>query len=144
MRTFADLDDLVALVAQRNGADLFVRWSLGPAADGGRCSRDGLTGLALPGLSANALVVEPWWGDRPLRLWVARRLHDYRHLRERRSTGTRPWVLEGTEVGRGPDNEPLVECHRPIGWITDEVLAECERLVLATAATPWGPLDREG
>jgi len=145
MRTFTDLTELTDLVgAGTTATELFVRWSRGPDADGGRCSRDGLTGGALPGLSANSLGVEPWWGDRPLRLWVARRLHDYRHLRERRGTGTRPWVLEGVEVGRGPDNEPLVRCRQPVGWISDEVLAECEDLVVAHAASPWGPLDREG
>lgn len=144
MRTFADLSDLVALVEDRAPArELYVRWSQGPDADSDRSSRDGLSGVRLPGLSANSLAVEPWWGDRPLRLWVARRLHDYRHLRERRGPGTRPWILEGTEVGRGPDNEPLVECHHPIGWIADDALAECERLVDEHAATSWGPLDRE-
>ncbi|MFT7839254.1 DUF6098 family protein [Saccharothrix sp. BKS2] len=145
MRTFTDLMELTDLVETRmSTTELFVRWSRGPEADGGQRSRDGLTGGALPGLSANSLGVEPWWGNRPLRLWVARRLHDYRHLRERRAEGTRPWVLEGVEVGRGPDNEPLVRCRRPVGWISDEVLAECEDLVVAHAASPWGPLDREG
>lgn len=145
MRTFADLTELTALVEERMPAtELFVRWSRGPDADGGRRSRDGLTGGRLPGLSANSLAVEPWWGDRPLRLWVARRLHDYRHLREKRGPGTRPWVLEGEEVGRGPDNEPLVRCNQPIGWISDDVLKESQELVDQHAATPWGPLDREG
>ncbi|MEU4745871.1 DUF6098 family protein, partial [Actinosynnema sp. NPDC023658] len=65
-------------------------------------------------------------------------------LRERRGPGTRPWVLEGVEVGRGPDNEPLVECRHPIGWIADDALTECEKLVDEHAATSWGPLDREG
>ncbi|XVS60491.1 DUF6098 family protein [Actinosynnema sp. CA-299493] len=145
MLTFADLTDLVDLVEDRSPArELYVRWSRGPEADNDRRSRDGLSGVRLPGLSANSLAVEPWWGDRPLRLWVARRLHDYRHLRERRGPGTRPWILEGTEVGRGPDNEPLVKCRHPIGWIADDVLLECERLVEEHAATNWGPLDREG
>lgn len=145
MRSFDDLADLVSLVEDRAPArELYVRWSQGPDADSDRRSRDGLSGVHLPGLSANSLAIEPWWGDRPLRLWVARRLHDYRHLRERRGPGTRPWVLEGQEVGRGPDNEPLVKCHHPIGWITDDVLTECERLVDEHAATNWGSLDREG
>ncbi|WP_370643856.1 DUF6098 family protein [Amycolatopsis sp. DSM 110486] len=26
----------------------------------------------------------------------------------------RPWVLRGTEVARGPDNEPLVRCDEPL------------------------------
>ena len=145
MRTFDDLADLVSLVEDRAPArELYVRWSQGPDAGSDRCSRDGLSGVRLPGLSANSLAIEPWWGDRPLRLWVARRLHDYRHLKERRGPGTRPWILEGAEVGRGPDNEPLIEYHHPIGWIADDVLAECERLVDEHAATSWGPLDREG
>ncbi|GGP54389.1 DUF6098 family protein [Saccharothrix coeruleofusca] len=147
MTTFTDLADLVELVEQR-GPELFVRWSKGPDADGVGCgeqsSRDTLTGVRLPGLSANPLRVEPWWGDRPLRLWVARRLYDYRHLRERRGPEVRPWLIEGEEVSRGPDNEPLVICHRPVGWIADEVLRECERLVdQANGADRWGPLDRE-
>ncbi|GAA1285922.1 DUF6098 family protein [Saccharothrix xinjiangensis] len=58
MRTFTDLDELTALVGERAPAtELFVRWSRGPDADGGRCRRDGLTGGALPGLSANSPAV---------------------------------------------------------------------------------------
>ncbi|WP_309110887.1 DUF6098 family protein, partial [Saccharothrix sp.] len=63
MRTLATLDQVVALLDE-HGDRLFVRWSKGPEADEGRHSRDGLTGVRLPGLSANPLAVEPWWGDR--------------------------------------------------------------------------------
>ncbi|MEJ2874980.1 MULTISPECIES: DUF6098 family protein [unclassified Saccharothrix] len=142
MRTLATLDEVVTLLDE-HGDHLFVRWSKGPDADEGRSSRDGLTGVRLPGLSANPLAVEPWWGDRSPRLWVARRLHDYRHLAHRRGPGVRPWVLIGKEAGRGPDNEPLVECREPLAWIGDAALAECEDLV-AAHAREWGPLDREG
>jgi hypothetical protein len=87
--------------------------------------------------------VEPWWGDRPVRLWVARRLYDYIHMRHRRGPGTRPWVLEGEEVGRGPDNEPLVRCCRPVSWIHERVIDDAVRLVESEAeAGGWGPLDR--
>jgi hypothetical protein len=82
--TIADLDGLTELVTTSSEEDqLFVRWSAGPAVDLRRdgSSRDSLTGVPLPGLSANPLAVERWWGDRSLRLWVARRLYDYRHLR---------------------------------------------------------------
>jgi len=33
-----------------------------------------LTGAGLPGLSANPVAVEDWWGDRSRRLWAARRM----------------------------------------------------------------------
>jgi anaerobic selenocysteine-containing dehydrogenase len=116
--TIGGLDELAELVKQSSEArDLYVRWSRGPAADlagepGGASSRDSLTGMPLPGLSANSLAVEDWWGDRPVRLWVARRLYDYQHLKEVRGKGTRSWVLVG-EVraprrsgGRRPSADP--------------------------------------
>jgi hypothetical protein len=59
-------------------------------------------------------------------LWLARRLFDYRHLN---TPGTRAWVLVGAEIGRGPDNEPLVACHRPVAWIDNAALAEAEHVV---------------
>jgi hypothetical protein len=88
----------VELVRQRQG--LFVRWSRGPEPDlGAVSSRDDLTGVRLPGLSASSLVVEDWWGDRPVRVWVARRLYDYSHLPHVMDSCTRPWVLAGSESG---------------------------------------------
>jgi hypothetical protein len=140
--TLQALDELVELV-QANPDDLYVRWSAGPDVD--LCagvSRDSLTGIELPGLSANSLAVEPWWDRRPLRLWVARRLYDYRHLRELRGPGTRPWVMHADVQGRGPDNEPLVRCREPVAWISDQALAEAEALVDAEGCAEWGPLDR--
>jgi hypothetical protein len=103
-----------------------------------------LAGVPLPGLSANPLRVEPWWGDRSLRLWLARRLYDYRHLRDLRGPGVRPWVLAAAECGRGPDNEPLVVDIQPLAWIDDTVLEECEKDVAAQHSDEWGPLDRRG
>jgi hypothetical protein len=152
MRTVHDLDELAALVEKTGPAErLYVRWSKGPADDlaGGpddeQSSHDGLTGITLPGLSANSLRVEPWWGERPVRLWVARRLYDYRHLRELRGPGVRPWVLAGRERGRGPDNEPLVTCDRAIAWISETALRECERAVAEQGGQDgWGSLDRDG
>jgi hypothetical protein len=146
--TLAELAELVGRDPHRGS--LYVRWSYGPGEDladrrpGKQTSRDALTGVVLPGLSANPLRVEPWWGDRSVRLWVARRLYDYRHLREQRGPGVRPWVLIGRQIGRGPDNEPLVVCRRPVAWISDEALAECERAVEEQASDEWGPLDRRG
>jgi hypothetical protein len=141
MPTVGSLDELTELAAQRPG--LFVRWSRGPEADTGGTSADDLTGSELPGLSANPLAVEPWWEDRPLRLWIARRLHDYSHLERDKGPGIRPWVLEGEELGRGPDNEPLVHCVRPVAWIADDIIAEADRVVREQNAG-WGSLRRPG
>ncbi|MGC9666194.1 DUF6098 family protein [Planosporangium sp. 12N6] len=149
MPTIEDLDGLAFLVeSAAPGDDLYIRWSTGPdvdldaRGDGDRSSRDALTGVALPGLSANPLRVEPWWGDRSVRVWVARRLYDYRHLRDLRGPGVRPWVMVAEQCGRGPDNEPLVTRVRPMAWISDRALAECEALIEDLGSTEWGPLDR--
>jgi hypothetical protein len=50
-------------------------------------------------------------------------------------------VLQGEEVGRGPDNEPLVSCDQPVAWVADEILAEAEGVV-ADQNQDWGPLRR--
>jgi hypothetical protein len=131
----------------QNRQDLYVRWSQGPGVDlagepGAASSRDSLTGVALPGLSVNSLAVETWWDERPVRLWVARRLYDYRHLKELRGPGTRPWLLVGEPCGRGPDNEPLVQCRRPVAWISDGALREILEVVGEQGSDDWGPLDR--
>jgi hypothetical protein len=139
MPTVETLDELAELVRQHAG--MFVRWSRGPAADAAGSSADDLTGEPLPGLSANPLAVEPWWGGRPLRLWIARRLFDYSHLKHEKAPGVRPWVLEGRELGRGPDNEPLVALDRPVAWIGERVISEAVRIVDEQNAQ-WGPLRR--
>lgn len=138
MRTIGSLEELADLAGGEE--NLYLRWSSGPEHDSSRRSRDELTGVELPGLSASALAVEPWWNGRPVRLWVARRLYDYRHLAERRRAA-RPWVFEGAECGRGPDNEPLVECRRAIAWISPAVVDEAARLIDEQRGD-WGPLDR--
>jgi hypothetical protein len=136
--TITNLAELVGFL----GDDVYVRWSKGPAADAASTSRDSLTGVDLPGLSASPLVIEPWWGERSRELWVARRLYDYRHLRDLRGPDVRAWVLRGEEVGRGPDNEPLVRCLEPLAWVADSALEECEAVVAAQHSDEWGPLDR--
>jgi hypothetical protein len=139
----SSLDDLVTTA--RHVPNLYVRWSADPQDDmRANRSRDGLTGTPLPGLSASPLAAEPWWKDRSPRLWLARRLYDYSHLEHLRPPGTHPWVFSGHEVGRGPDNEPLVHGHRFIAHITDEVIAEAEDEIAAQDADAWGPLNREG
>ena len=140
MHTVTSLDELAELVQQR--PNLYIRWSRGPEADEGRTSRDSLSGALLPGLCANPLAAEDWWGDRPLRLWVARRVYDYRHLEWEKGPDVRAWVLEGDELGRGPDNEPLVDMHRPVAWVAEGVVEEAERVVAEIDCGDWGPLSR--
>ncbi|MEU6275677.1 DUF6098 family protein [Streptomyces populi] len=138
LRTLDELTDEV-----RSQEHLYVRWSMGPEADlGEMSSRDELTGVPLPGLSASSLDVEPWWRDRPVRTWVARRLYDYSHLPRHRSPGVRPWLLRGRESGRGPDNEPLVDDVEPLAWIAPEIIEEAVDEVTDQPG-PWGPVERD-
>jgi hypothetical protein len=132
------LADLAELVGDRT--DVYVRWSRGPDADDHRRSRDSLTGVQLPGLSANALAVEPWWGGRSRTVWMARRLYDYLHLANDRPR-RRAWVLEGRECGRGPDNEPLVDEVTAVAVLSDEVAEEARR-VIEELADDGGSLER--
>lgn len=140
-----DLDRLAEVVRHGDGGrDLYIRWSRGPDVDAGSTSRDALTGVELPGLSANPLRVEAWWGDRSLRLWVARRLYDYEHLRCRQQEpNVEAWLLRGHELARGPDNEPLVQCEQALGWVAEEAMREARRLVVEQHGG-WRPLNREG
>ncbi|MET9431365.1 MULTISPECIES: DUF6098 family protein [unclassified Streptomyces] len=138
--TVSSLEELGDLV-ERHGR-LYVRWSRSPADDmNDTHSADHLTGITMPGLSANPLQIETWWEDRPVRLWVARRLYDYCHLREERDGDVRPWALRGREVARGPDNEPLLRDIEPVCWIDLGVIEEAEREV-ARQRRPWGPMRR--
>ncbi|GAB2727265.1 DUF6098 family protein [Streptomyces bullii] len=139
VRTLTELTDLV-----ERHQGLYVRWSRGPETDlPDPSSNDDLTGVPMPGLSANPLDVEGWWEGRPVRLWVARRLHDYAHLPHEKGPGVRPWVLTGKETARGPDNEPLVTDARPMCWIDRQVIEEA-RTEVDRQENPWGPLRRGG
>ena len=134
------LDDLVSLVSGRE--DLYVRWSADPAKDQTRgTSVDQLTGVELPGLSANPLRPERWWTDRPLNIWVARRLYDYRHLQDQPGKDVRAWILAGDVVGRGPDNEPLLRCKEVVAWLDNEVIRTAAQLIEAEVEH-WGSLNR--
>ena len=139
----ATLDDLVRLCTEWAGpTGLYVRWTPDCRRDlHGQASTDDLTGVPLPGLSVNSLAVESWWGERPVHVWIARRLHDYRHVVERRGPGTRPWVLTGREVGRGPDNEPLLSDCRVVAGVHLGVIDEAVALVESMPAE-WGSLRR--
>ncbi|MGW6645202.1 DUF6098 family protein [Streptomyces iakyrus] len=140
LRLVRTLDELAELVEHHQG--LYVRWSRGPEIDLRKVSStDDLTGVSLQGLSASPLGVEEWWEDRPVRVWVARRLHDYAHLPHDKGPGVHPWVLAGKEAARGPDNEPLVTDVRPLCRIDRKVIDEAKAEV-ARQGNPWGPLRR--
>jgi hypothetical protein len=137
------LDELVELMQRSPQRELYVRWTRDPQADlDSGSSRDKLTGVPLPGLSANSLAVEPWWEPRERRTWVARRLYDYRHLAELRGPDTRPWIFDGTEVGRGPDNEPLVSDCSLVAEVSMDVLDEAVQTIDALPSD-WGSLRRD-
>ncbi|MFJ4525337.1 DUF6098 family protein [Streptomyces sp. NPDC088810] len=136
------LSEVARLVERHRG--LYVRWSKGPGVDLDKVSSiDELTGVPMPGLSANPLDVEDWWQDRSVELWVARRLYDYAHLPHDKGPGVRPWVLTGRETGRGPDNEPLVTEVEPLCRIADEVI-DAARDEVARQEREWGTLRRGG
>lgn len=139
--TLSGLDELTRLVTGRRG--LYVRWSRGPRHDlPETASTDDLTGVKMPGLSANCLDIETWWGPRPAQIWVARRLYDYSHLPRVKDPRARPWLLQGRECARGPDNEPLVCDVDPLGWIADHVIDDATRIITGLPGN-WGPLSRD-
>jgi len=136
------MDELVSLLNELQGEPLYVRWSRDIAADLVKeTSRDDLTGIELPGLSANPVTVEPWWGSRSPRLWAARKLYDYRHLVDLRGPGTIPWLLKGTESSRGPDNEPLITNCTVVAAIDERVIDEAKRII-GELSVEWGGLRR--
>lgn len=147
LRSLRELEEFVQRPDRSDSSDetdllLFVRWSPDPQRDlDTGSSIDELTGIDLPGLSANGLAVEPWWEDRPLLLWVARRLYDYRHLAKMRGPGTRPWIMSGREVGRGPDNEPLIEARAILAQIGLAAVAEANDHIDRMPGR-WGSLRR--
>jgi hypothetical protein len=140
--TVRTLAELVDLLERHHG--LYVRWSEGPEADLAEVSStDDLTGAPMPGLSANPLDVEEWWAERPVEVWVARRLYDYSHLPHEKGPGVYPWVLKGRETGRGPDNEPLVSDVRPMCRLDSRTIDEAREAV-DRQENSWGPLRRTG
>lgn len=131
MAHLRSIEELAALC--RTSRHLYLRVSRGPDADDRARSIDYATGLTLPGLSAIPLHPPDWWRGRPDEEWAARQVSSYAHLVR---DGTGIWVLRGHEVGRGPDNEPLVEVDEPIGWLDDGLVAEAQHL------RPTEPPDR--
>lgn len=120
LSSLADLTEVV-----RGNDELHVRFSRGPRHDRAGTSRDYESGLELPGLSANPMTPEAWW-TRPLRDWIARQLCQYVHLLEGARDERVAWLLTGTEVARGPDNEPLLADVEPLALIAHSVLEEAK------------------
>lgn len=103
---------------------LYVRYSKGFEHDSQESSRDGESGLELPGLSANPLDPEPWW-TRPVQDWLARQLCQYQHLRET-DPERHAWILAGRCIGRGPDCEPLLTEVEHIADVSAILLKEAQ------------------
>jgi hypothetical protein len=122
-RVIGSLDELGKIV--QGDEPVYLRYSCGFAADRDSTSKDGESGLTLPGLSVNPLTPEQWW-TRPMRDWLARQICQYRHLAEEEDRF--PWVLTGTCVGRGPDCEPLLTDVTPLGRLHDRLLHEAEKV----------------
>ena len=59
-------------------------------------------------------------------------------LAAQRGAGVRPWVLIGREVGRGPDDEPMVD---DVAWVADELVEEATTQV-ESAGRAWESLRR--
>lgn len=140
MAICSSLDDLARLLHALG--PLYVRYSRGPDVDASEQSKDGESGLPLPGLSVNPLSPERWW-TRPLQHWLARQLMQYRHL-EDRDSGEFAWILAGDEVARGPDCEPLLAGVVPIADVTEHLLNEADQVYAAVFDRGALPADGEG
>jgi hypothetical protein len=106
--------------------DVYVRVSRGPDEDPPEGSKDYESGCRMPGVSVNPIAPPAWWCCTP-QDWVARQLCQYLHLREEADDDRRVWLLTGREVGRGPDNEPLLGDVRPLAWVSDDCIGEARR-----------------
>jgi Family of unknown function (DUF6098) len=118
------VDQLVELVGA-SGTPTYVRFSADVAHDRVHGSVDHESGLPLPGLSVNPLQPPSWW-RKPLRAWVVRQLCTYHHLKDQ-DDDRRCWIVVGSVIDRGPDNEPLLTDVRAIAVVADDVLDECRQ-----------------
>jgi hypothetical protein len=134
--SLASIDQLAEVVRRHGRA--YVRYSEGPSGDHGG-SVDTESGLTLPGLSVNPLHAETWW-TRPFEDWLARQVCQYRELQEK-NPDRFAWVLRGTEVGRGPDCEPLLREVVPIARLEHALLEEADARYRARFHAGKGPED---
>lgn len=116
------LGQLVELLGRYE--QLYVRFGNHPSGQQGG-SIDYESGLRMPGLSANRLRPPDWW-TRPLEDWLARQICQYVHLLDR-SSEHEGWVVHGTEVGHGPDDEPLLSDVEVVGRVGRDLLDEADR-----------------
>ncbi len=125
LKHIRSLDELVELV-RASEPPLYIRYSKGPEHDNAYGpSRDYEAEVDLPGLSVTNISPEPWW-SRPIEDWVARRICKYLELGQ--EADRYPWLLTGTETGRGPDHEPVVQLGEVVGRLDDAVVEEARRL----------------
>lgn len=117
---------------------VYVRYSEGPEQDE-RPSIDTESDLELPGLSVNPLHAERWW-TRPFEDWLARQICQYQQL-QFENPDRYAWVLQGVEVGRGPDCEPLLRDVRPIAPLNASALSEADERYRARFHAGQGPED---
>lgn len=103
---------------------LYVRFGNDPRDETGG-SVDYESGLRMPGLSANRLRPPNWW-TRPLEDWLARQICQYVHLLDR-SPEHQGWVVHGTVVAHGPDDEPLLGDVEVVGRVGQALLDEANR-----------------
>lgn len=121
MPTLERLEELSGLVG--HGPTVYLRYSPGPVSDAAHPSTDHESGLLMPGLSVNPLQPPGWW-SLPVEDWLARAVCQYlRELRE----DARPWVLSGTVIDFGPDNEPLLDEIQPIAWLSGGLVREAHQ-----------------
>jgi hypothetical protein len=58
--------------------------------------------------------------------WLARQLCRYAHIQDGSGNSRVARVLTGKVVGRGPDNEPLVEIEAPVALLNRRIIEEAK------------------
>lgn len=142
LRLLLSLADGVDLLREP-GPPLYLRWSADIAIDADLpTGLDGLTGIEMPGLAALPLAVEPWWRDRPLELWLARKLGGHRPPVDQGGPAIRPWIVTGNPVGHSPDGETLIASCALVATVTDAAMTQAASLV-DSLAHRWAGLGRD-
>lgn len=142
MRLLLTLSDGADLLHEP-GPALFLRWSSDLAVDLDLPqSLDALTGVEMPGLAVLSLAVEPWWQDRPVDLWLARKLGGQRPPADLDGPAVRPWIITGTPLGHSPDGETLIGSCSLVATVTDAVMVQAASLV-DSLAHRWVGLARD-
>lgn len=142
LRLLLSVADGVDLL-QEAGPPLYLRWSADIALDADLpTGLDDLTGIEMPGLAALPLAVEPWWQDRPLELWLARKFGGRRPPVDLDGPAIRPWIVTGTPVGHSPDGETLIASCVLVATVTDAAMTQAASLV-ESLSHRWAGLGRD-